>query len=100
MGTENFGGSNFGSTTGGNSKAIDPNKVADKLHNVVDQASERATEFANKAKARAEDFASTARTSIDGWLRDLGAAMERRPLATIAIGVACGYVLAKIRNRG
>lgn len=83
----NFGGSNFGGGSGLGAGAGN-GKIADKLHNVVDQATDRAS-----------DYASRARSSMDGWLRDLGAMMERRPVATIAIGVAVGYLLAKIRGR-
>jgi hypothetical protein len=75
----NFGGSNVGAGNG---------RVADRLHNVVDQATDRAS-----------DVYSRARTSVDGWLRDLGAMMERRPVATIFIGISIGYILAKLRGR-
>lgn len=84
----NFGGSNFGGGGIGSGVGAGNGKIADKLHNVVDQATDRAS-----------DFATRARSSMDGWLRDLGAMMERRPVATIAIGVGIGYLLAKLRGR-
>ena len=91
-----FGGSNAGS----NSKlGHEASGVKDKVHHAVDVAADRAGEMASRAKERASDMASSARGSIDGWIRDLGSMMERRPIATIAIGVAFGYFLAKLRNR-
>lgn len=102
MGTENFGGSsNFGAGNGkvggvdkmaekiGDTLGVDGGKIAEKLHNAVDQASERASDMANKA-----------RKSFTGWIRDLGGVMEQHPIATVFIGVGAGYILAKFRNRG
>ena len=83
-------GSDFGSDVGALGKDVSKSasKVSDRLHDVVDQAADRAS-----------DMAQRARSSLDGWIRDLGAAMERHPIATIFIGFGTGYLLAKIRGR-
>lgn len=82
-------GENIGGTYGTGKIGAESNgKIADKLHNVVDQASDRAS-----------DIASKARTNLDSWIRDLGAMMERHPVRTVFIGVAAGYLLAKFRGR-
>jgi len=73
----------------GSNGRLSGERIADKLHHAVDQATDRAS-----------DMASHARTNIDTWVRDLGTMMQRRPIATIAIGVACGYLLARLRRRG
>lgn len=84
-------GNDFGSNLGkdlGKDFNKSANKVADRLHNAVDSATDRAS-----------DMAARARTSLDGWIRDLGAQMERHPIATIFIGFGAGYILAKFRGR-
>jgi hypothetical protein len=94
-----FGGSNAGSNTKTGQEVGGMKDVKEKMHHAVDSAADRASELASRAKERAVDYAHNARGSIDQWVRDLGSMMERRPIATIAIGVAFGYFLAKMRNR-
>ncbi|HTJ45609.1 MAG TPA: hypothetical protein VL463_26080 [Kofleriaceae bacterium] len=90
----NFGGGNFGS--GSSSMGAGNGKIADKLHNVVDQASDKASDFASRARSSYD----SARSSVDGWLHDLSAVMERRPIATLFVGIGVGYLFAKLRGRG
>ena len=79
----------------GNTFGAGNGKIADRLHNAVDQASDKASDFASRARSSFD----SARSSVGGWLSDLTAMMERRPIATLFIGVGVGYMLAKLRNR-
>jgi ElaB/YqjD/DUF883 family membrane-anchored ribosome-binding protein len=58
------------------------------LGDAVDEVAERMSEM----KARASDSLAVA-------IKDLGAAMSRHPVATVAIGVGAGYVLARLLAR-
>jgi ElaB/YqjD/DUF883 family membrane-anchored ribosome-binding protein len=61
-----------------------------KVH--LDDAVEQVAERLGAMKARARD-------SLDGAIKDLGAAMARHPVATVAIGLGAGYVLARLLAR-
>ena len=89
----NFGGGNFGG--GASNLGAGNGKIADRLHNVVEQASDKASDFASRARSGFD----TARSSVGGWMRDLTAMMERRPIATIFVGIGIGYLFAKLRGR-
>ena len=76
----------IGNDYGSNGKLGDKN-LTGKLHDVVDQASDKASDLAGRAK--------------DGFevrMRKLGDVIVARPVGSVLIAFGVGYLLAKLRR--
>jgi ElaB/YqjD/DUF883 family membrane-anchored ribosome-binding protein len=62
--------------------------VSARLHHAVDGAADRMSSIKDGARDRGAAL-----------LKDLGGAMSRHPIATVAIGLGAGYLLARLRAR-
>ena len=76
-----------GGSIGANNGKIAEHKVADRLHNVVDQASDKASELA----ARAKDSAGL-------QVRKVSDLIVARPIGAVCLAFGLGFVLAKLRR--
>jgi len=98
-----------GGSIGANNGKIAEHKVADRLHNVVDQASDKASELAARASDKASELAgragdkaselaARAKDSAGLQVRKVSDLIVARPIGAVCLAFGLGFVLAKLRR--